>query len=142
MFEQFQRSPKPPDVNLVPLLDVLMSVLTFFLILSLTPGGSALRNIILPVLTANSSSSIQSSTLVPKEALNLSISVDGRLSLNSEFVDWSKLRQSLQEMKVKNANLDIYITADESLEYQTMSRLFQYLQSAEVNTVTLVLQKK
>lgn len=142
MFENYQPSPKPPEVNLVPLLDVLMSVLTFFLILSLTPGGSTLRNIILPSLSAHSSSSSQSSKLVPDDAINLSISTDGKMSIDLENVDLHILKQRLQEMKNKNAEVKLYVTADEALAYGAMTRLFQELQASGVKTVILVLQKK
>ena len=47
-FKHQQSHSQLPEVNLVPLLDVLMSVLTFFIITSMTLTGRNIANVNLP----------------------------------------------------------------------------------------------
>lgn len=102
----------PPQINIVPMIDVVFAILTFFIFssLSLTSTGG------LPVDLPKAGTSQQEQTL--GEA-NIAISIDpqGQITVNEKQVDIKNLTQEVQGIVGNNQNELVVVSADENSNY-------------------------
>ena len=69
-----------PDVNLVPMMDVLMTVLTFFILVSMTLTGAQMPNVQLPKAKTSAAAT------VPKDPLLVGLDQKKKILLNDKPV--------------------------------------------------------
>ena len=96
------------EINILPMIDVIFAILTFFIISSLYL--IKLETIPLNLPTASTSS------ISKDEFINVSISTDEKIFLNSQEINLEKLNQKLQEIDIKN-NKKVIISGDKNVSY-------------------------
>lgn len=79
----------PPQINIVPMIDVIFAVLTFFIMSSLFLTRSEGLPVNLP--------GAESSEVQEEQQLVVSISADGQLALNQEPMDLSSIATRVEE---------------------------------------------
>ena len=79
----------PPQINIVPMIDVIFAVLTFFIMSSLFLTRSEGLPVNLP--------GAESSEVQEEQQLVVSISADGQLALNQEPADLSSIATRVEE---------------------------------------------
>jgi len=77
-----------PEVNLIPMLDVLMTVLTFFIIISMGLTGQQLLNVRLPE-SVPGDGAVEETQVAQIDALVVGLDKDGKLVLDNETVAFS-----------------------------------------------------
>lgn len=135
-----QRSPDSiPEVNLVPMMDVLMTVLTFFIIMSLTFTGQRLSSITLP--QANQIGEDKSKQTL-ENSLIIGLSKEGKIVINNKTVSEAELRRQMQSYLSENPTGIILIKADRNLSYQQVSQLLKKMGKVGGDKVFLALDQK
>ena len=128
-----------PEVNLVPMMDVLMTVLTFFIIISMILTGQQLTNVRLPqeVEGVDAETSVALSEV---EALIVGLDRDGNLVINNEVVGFSKLTQEMQAYFADSPNGKVILKADRDLPYRAVATLLNDLRTIGGNRISLAVE--
>lgn len=116
-----EESDAPFAINIVPMIDVIFSILAFVIISSL----SLTRSEGLPVnLPSASTAQTQESTKI-----TVTIAPDGAIALNKKPVQLEQLTQAVQDLTPPNAESLVIVNADREVEHgqvvQVMDRLRQ-----------------
>ena len=96
------------EINILPMIDVIFAILTFFII-------SSLYLIKLETIPLNLPSA-STSSISKNEFINVSISTDEKIFLNSKEIDLEELNQKLKEINIDN-NKKIILSGDKNVNY-------------------------
>jgi biopolymer transport protein ExbD len=100
---------RPPEVNVVALIDVLFAILTFFIITSLTLSRTEGLSVNLP---GASSGKIQDQTKIV-----ITIDDRGAMALNKKSTDLANLVPEINSLMVKDRSTMVVINADQKVEH-------------------------
>ena len=101
----------PLQINIVPMIDVIFAILTFFIMSSLYLSQSASLPINLPKAVTADPQSPSSQTPV-----TVTIDAQGNIALESQRVDLKDLTQRLQAMMGNQATV-VVLSADAAVDY-------------------------
>ena len=96
------------EINILPMIDVIFAILTFFII-------SSLYLIRLETIPLNLPSA-STSSISKDELINISISNNEKIFLNSQEISLDKLNLKLQEINIKY-NKKIILSGDKEVRY-------------------------
>ena len=131
-FKSQQKSSQMPEVNLVPMMDVIMTILTFFIIVSMTlTNRQNAVNITLP--STGSGTSEQKSP----DPLVVSISPQGQLFLGKEQITEAQLVQPMQAYLQKNPQGAVVLNADRKLHYEQVVQVLGKMRDIGGDRVSL-----
>lgn len=114
-----QQGSSIPEVNLVPLMDVLMSVLTFFIITSMSLTSQRLGNINLPGAGAG-----VSEQKIP-EQLIVGLDKQGKLLLKDKTITNAELAKEMGSFLAENPEGAVVLKADRELPYQEVVKVLK-----------------
>ncbi|MEC4894287.1 MAG: biopolymer transporter ExbD [Oscillatoria sp. PMC 1050.18] len=137
-FKNQQPGSSLPEVNLVPMLDVLMSVLTFFIITSMGLTGQQIGNIIVPGTEAGEGGVSEQEI---QEKLVVGLSLEGDILLENRIIDEAELAEVMQAYLAENPNGAIVLKADRELEYQQVEKLLRKMSEIGGDSVSLSIQR-
>lgn len=128
-----------PEVNLIPMMDVLMSVLTFFVISTITMTGQQIAGVDLP-----SSVDGNGTQVLPDEVEKLIIGLnkDQELVINNEVVEQNAMITQMQTFLAENAEGVVVLSAHRSLEYQQIEALLKIMGAVGGDRVSLAIQRQ
>jgi biopolymer transport protein ExbD len=121
------------EVNLIPMLDVLMTVLTFFIIVSMTLTNQRSLDLILPK-TDNADSQTW-----PNDSLVVELNRQGQILLARQPMDQDQLLRQVQTYLVQHPEGVIILKADYELAYQRVAHLLASLRSVGGDRVSLAI---
>jgi biopolymer transport protein ExbD len=98
---------RPPEINVVALIDVIFAILTFFIITSLTLSRTEGLAVNLP--GASSGKSQDQTKIV------ISIDAQGTIALNRKSIDVASLIPQIKSLMVKDRSTMVVINADEKV---------------------------
>jgi biopolymer transport protein ExbD len=114
----------PAQINIVPMIDVVFAVLTFFIFSSL----SLTRNEGLPVnLPKTGTSQPQLASQANQKPITVTIDPSGQTSVNSKQVDVNNLTQEIQGLIGNNQDTLVIVSADESSSYGKVVKVMDSL---------------
>jgi biopolymer transport protein ExbD len=132
-----------PEVNLIPMLSVLMVVLTFFIIISMNLTGQSVSNVKLPILGQGSKGQ-GSKPEERKEPKKLVFGLDNKnqLSLDSKTINVDQMAEEM--VKFLNANSDgiVVLKADSKLTYDNVVKLLEVMRDVGGDRVSLAVDYK
>ncbi|MEA5509768.1 biopolymer transporter ExbD [Crocosphaera sp. UHCC 0190] len=134
-----QRGSSIPEVNLVPMIDVMMSVLIFFIITSITLTGQNLGNINLP------NSSIKGESSQNKEnpkTLIVGLNNQGKILMANQTFTEPELITKIEDFLSKNPSGQVIIKADKKLSYQQISIFLKKIGTVSDRSVFLAIDDK
>ncbi|MEO0535136.1 MAG: biopolymer transporter ExbD [Cyanobacteria bacterium P01_A01_bin.123] len=132
-----------PEVNLVPMMDVLMTVLTFFIIISMGLTGQQLMNVNLPRGGDGSGVDTEVQAIGEEQEIeNLVIGLDnqGNILLDNEAVSLAVLGQAVQQFATSNTEGKIVLKADRDLPYEQVADLLTDLRDIGGDRVSLAFE--
>lgn len=134
------RSPQSqiPEVNLVPMMDVLMTVLTFFIIISMGLTGQQILNVRLPQSVAEGG--LGEDEVVAVEVLVVGLDQDGNLVLENQPTTWNQLSQAVTAYFAQNPEGRLVLKADRTLAYREVAQLLTELRAIGGNRVLLAVE--
>ncbi len=132
---------KIPDVNLVPMMDVLMTVLTFFIIISMSLTGQQILNVALPRFSASFSDPTTKPNQPRTHPFVVGLSQQGEVLLDGQPVSAAQLSQQVQRYLAQNPDGEIVLKADRKLTYDKIAKLLEQLGAMGGDRVSLAVEK-
>jgi biopolymer transport protein ExbD len=137
-FKSRQQHSQIPEVNLVPMMDVVMTILTFFIIVSMTlTGQQSAVNIALP--SANKGTSPQD---ISKEPLIVGLDGQRQLILGDKPVTEAELDQQMLSYLSKNPQGAVVLKADKNLAYEQVVQVLGKMRDIGGDRVSLAIESK
>ncbi len=119
------------EINILPMIDVIFAILTFFII-------SSLYLIKLETIPLNLPSA-STSSISKEEFINVSISNDEKIFLNSEEIDLRNLNNKLQSINIQN-NKKVIISGDKNVDYGRIVEVLDELR--KINNLKMAISTK
>jgi biopolymer transport protein TolR len=116
------------EINLVPLIDVLLVVLFFYMIIS--PMMSRGLDVNLPKSEAN--------TVKPEERVVLTVTRNQELFVEEERVDISRLRNVLDSIRKTKPQVNVYLRADKDAPYGAVVQVMDIVKRAGIDRLGMV----
>lgn len=107
------------DINILPMIDVIFSILAFFIISTLFLTRSQGLPVDLP--------SAQSAEPKQSVQLNITIEPDGKMFLDRQPIELDNLKAALTEKIEPNSESVVIINADEKVEHGTVVKVMDRL---------------
>jgi biopolymer transport protein ExbD len=125
----YQRRRKRPELNLVPLIDVLV-MLVFFSFVTMQFRSSATLNITLPKVETAGKNEF-------KGTVTIGIGADGALSFNGKAANEAQLVQLLAQVRDLDKNTLVLIRADETTPLKTLTFVMDACRKTGLNRFSL-----
>ena len=116
------------EINIIPLVDVVLVLLIIFMVTA--PMLYRGMDINLPTS--------QSNTIKPKERLVLTIERDQKVYLDKDQLSLEQLEFKLKQAKQHNADVSIYLWADRAVPYGTVVRVMDEIKKAGIEKLGMV----
>ncbi|HEY6010132.1 MAG TPA: biopolymer transporter ExbD [Nitrospirota bacterium] len=116
------------EINLVPLIDVLLVVLFFYMIIS--PMMSRGLDVNLPKSEAN--------TVKPEERIVLTVTRNQELFVEEERVNISRLRNVLDSIRKTKPQVNVYLRADKDAPYGAVVQVMDVVKRAGIDRLGMV----
>lgn len=133
-FKQQRRRSQLPEVNLVPMLDVLMVVLTFFIIVSMTLTTQQGLEVQLP-----SQEEPDASEPEPKVAI-VKLTPEGSIQLDDQPIEPAALTAQIKQFLAANPKGVVVLQAEETLPYDQVVNLLDEMKAAGGDRVSLAIE--
>lgn len=121
------------EINMIPFIDILLVLLIIFM-----ATASLTKNKIIPVSLPKAASGDS----MPEKSMAITKTKDQKIYLNGHEITYEKLNQSLKQEKTKHKNLQILISADESLPYKDVIKLVDLVRIHGVSNYALNIQSQ
>ncbi len=133
-FGQQHGGSQMPEVNLVPMMDVVMTILTFFIIVSMTlTSYQSSLNVQLP------STDKKVDNEKPTDPLILQLAADGKLVIEGSPVEPTNLGARLTDYFGRNPEGLVVLQADKKMPYDKIEKVLRDIRAANVYKVALQL---
>jgi biopolymer transport protein TolR len=116
------------EINLVPLIDVLLVVLFFYMIVS--PMMSRGLDVNLPKSESN--------TVKPEDRIVLTVTRSQELFVEKERVSMSKLRGVLDSIRRTKPQINVYLRADKDAPYGAVVQVMDIVKRAGIDRLGMV----
>ena len=116
------------DLNLVPLIDVLLVVLFFYMIIS--PMMSRGLDVNLPKSESN--------TVKPEDRIVLTVTRNQELFVETERVNISNLKEVLDSIRKTKPQINIYLRADRDAPYGAVVQVMDVVKRAGIDKLGMV----
>jgi len=134
-FKSKQKSSQMPEINLVPMMDVIMTILTFFIIVSMTlTNQQNAVNVTLP-----SAGKGLSEQKIP-DPLVVSINQQGELFLGKQQITEAQLAQPMQVYLQQHPEGAVVLNADRKLPYEEVVKVLGKMRDIGGDRVSLAIE--
>lgn len=134
-FKSQQKSSQMPEVNLVPMMDVIMTILTFFIIVSMTlTAEQGAVNVTLPS-TGGAGVSKQKTP----DPLVVSLNQQGQIFLENQPVSEAQLAVPIKAYLQQNPEGAVILKADKNLPYEKVLQLLGKMRDLGGDRVSLAI---
>ena len=129
MSSLYQRRRKKPELNLVPLIDVLV-MLIFFAFVTMQFKSAATLNITLPKVETAGKNEF-------KGTVTIGIDKDGMVSFNGQNVTDEQLLTLLEQVKNVDRDIPVLIKADETTQLKKLTFVMDACRKTGLNKFSL-----
>lgn len=139
-FKHQQRDSSLPEVNLVPMMDVLMSVLTFFILTSMTFTDHRLENVDLPSLSGELRPGTGASQQKAAESMVIGLNQQSEIVLDNQVITVAQLLEKMQLYLSQNPEGTVVLKADRKLPYKEVEKILKQMSKISNNRVSLAIE--
>jgi biopolymer transport protein ExbD len=132
---QHQRS-QMPEINLIPMMDVIMTILTFFIIVAMTLTGIQSVDLSLPDVKDPEQTDAQN---LP-EPLVVELSRSQRLVVNGRSVSDAEVAAGIRQYLQQNPRGAVLLKADQQLPYRKVVEVLTRLKGIGGDRVSLAIE--
>jgi biopolymer transport protein ExbD len=133
MSELYPKRRKRPEMNLVPLIDVLV-ILIFFAFVTMQFRSATTLNITVPKVQTSGKNQFSGK-------VEIGIDNEGRISLNGRVVEIVKMEELLKEVKEVNPDMPILVKADETSHFGVVTQVWDVCRRLGLNKVVMQTRK-
>lgn len=133
MKSDFDNNESIAEINVVPLVDIILVVLIIFMVTA--------PMFIKPTINVNLPKAASGDQTAPSK-LNIALTADGRINLNGTFVEEGVVRQKALDEVAKNADVQAIIAADKDVPHGKVVGLLDIVKSAGVKKFAISIDKK
>jgi biopolymer transport protein ExbD len=131
-----QPSPQPPQVDLIPMLTVMMGVLAFFVVITTTLGSETLVEVQLPGEQQND----QPASL-PADPFIIELVGENEIKLNGQPIDLETLKGQMEAYLSRNPTDTIFLLPNQDLPYEQVMQFLGDMRSIGGNRVSLAIEE-
>ncbi|MEL7038309.1 MAG: biopolymer transporter ExbD [Cyanobacteria bacterium J06592_8] len=124
---------KPAEINIVPMIDVIFSILAFFIISTLF----LTRSEGLPVNLPKASTSQQQKT----EQITVTIDSEGKVALNRENLEIQQLENAIGKLIPKDDSRIVILNADEAVTHGIVVEVMDQIRQVEGAKLAIATKK-
>lgn len=121
------------DINVVPLVDVILVVLIIFMVTA--------PMIMKPSINVNLPKAASGDATTPSK-LNITISADGKLTMDGQSVEDAQVQAKAQEEAQKNPEIQAIISADKDVPHGRVVSVLDLVKGAGVKKFAISIDKK
>ncbi|MNL05980.1 Biopolymer transport protein ExbD [compost metagenome] len=121
------------DMNVVPLVDIILVVLIIFMVTA--------PMFMKPTINVNLPKAASGDQTAPSK-LNIALTADGRINLNGTFVDEAAVKAKALEELAKNTEVQAIIAADKDVPHGKVIALLDIVKGAGVKKFAISIDKK
>jgi biopolymer transport protein ExbD/biopolymer transport protein TolR len=118
------------EMNVVPLIDILLVLLVIFMVIPHTRG-----------LKAEIPQPADTVVVEPPSIIVVQVLADGTLRINQEPVAWDSLQSRLEEVFKLRADHTAFIRGDASVEFSVVARVIDVMNTAGIAPIGLLTQQ-
>ncbi|UBF27268.1 biopolymer transporter ExbD [Kovacikia minuta CCNUW1] len=133
-FKSQKQGSQMPEVNLVPMMDVIMVILTFFIIVSMTLTNFQAVEVPLPSTDKGVSQD------KPSEPMIIGMNRQGQVLLNNQVLGETQLAQQIVSYLEKNPKGTVVLKADKGLQYEKVVQVLGTLRDVGGDRVSLAIE--
>ncbi|MBE36767.1 MAG: biopolymer transporter ExbD [Opitutaceae bacterium] len=133
MSELYPKRRERPEMNLVPLIDVLV-ILIFFAFVTMQFRSATTLNITVPKVQTSGKNQFSGK-------VEIGIDNEGRISLNGRVVEIVKMEELLKEVKEVNPDMPILVKADETSHFGVVTQVWDVCRRLGLNKVVMQTRK-
>ena len=137
-FQSRNKGSSLPEVNLVPMMDVLMSVLTFFIITSMTMTGQRVGDVKIPETEDLGASLVEDTSI---QQLVIGLDQNKKIWLQGEVVDEAELAAAMTTYLAENGEGILVLKADRELDYQDITLFLENMGKIGGDRVALAVDR-
>jgi biopolymer transport protein ExbD len=134
-FRAQQRSSSMPEMNLIPLMDVIMVILTFFIILSMTLTNFRSVDIRLPQGKGENTAKASSN-----DKLVVGLNNQGQVLLQGKAIAQKQLEAEVLTYLAQNPAGVVVLQIDQQVPYQKVSQMLETLRILGGDRVSLAME--
>ncbi len=127
-----------PEVNLVPMMDVMMSVLTFFIIISMSMSGLNIVNVKVPLL-GDGAAVVERKE--PKKLI-FGLTQQGKLLLENKELSTDQMAQAMVKFLDENTDGVVILKADSKLTFDKVEDLLKLMRDVGGDRVSLSVERQ
>jgi biopolymer transport protein ExbD len=120
------------------MMDVLMTVLTFFIIVSMTLTGQQILNVQLPETSGKGTNS----EAATQKKLLVGLNLDRQIVIDDRPISSDQLAQAMQTFFSQNPNGIVLLKADRKLTYDTVAQLLKTMRDIGGDRVSLAIERQ
>lgn len=124
-------------VNLVPMMDVLLTVLTFFIIVSMTLGTEQLVDVQLPPEQPENAPS----SAVPADPFIVEMGKNGELKLNGQLTDLETVKGQMETYLNRDPKNVVFILPSQDLPYEQVMQFLGEMREIGGDRVSLAIEE-
>jgi biopolymer transport protein ExbD len=125
----YQKRRKRPELNLVPLIDVLV-MLVFFAFVTMQFKQATTMNLTLPKVETAGKSEL-------KDSITISLSKEGLVDVNGQKVTMEKLEQAVREVGQNRKDMTVVIRSDENTPLRFVTEAMDTCRKQGLNKIRL-----
>ncbi|MEA5463234.1 ExbD/TolR family protein [Leptothoe sp. PORK10 BA2] len=129
---------KIPTINLVPMLTVMMGVLAFFVVVSVSLGSEQLIEVELPPEQTEDVPPDQLPSI--DEIFIVEMDANEKTLLNGQPIESEQLALEISEYLEKNADKTVYLVPDQTLPYENVMQFLGDMRAVGGDRVSLALE--
>lgn len=135
-FKSVSSTSKMPVINLLPMMDVVMTILTFFVLVSMTLTNQKTLNIDLPSVETSDGAGSEIKTSDP---MIVGLQADGNISVENQLLSAEALENRIKSYLANNPEGEIVLTVDKQASYDQLAKLLSKMQAVGGEQVSLAI---
>ncbi|MGF1497060.1 MAG: ExbD/TolR family protein [Elainellaceae cyanobacterium] len=128
-----------PEVNLVPMMDVLMTVLTFFIIISMGLSSQQILTVDAPDVGEGGESDITQED-ISTPPLVIGLNIQGEILIEDEPIAEEQLATAMRDYLTENPDGYVRLKADRELNYDEVAELLVTMRDIGGGRVSLAIE--
>lgn len=133
-----QRQTKPPQVDLIPMLTVMMGVLAFFVVVTMTLGNEQLVEMQLPGAQPGDD---QPPPPIPTQPFIIALDANGQVRLNDQPIDKDALKGQLETYLSRQEDHTAYLLPHQELPYEAVMQFLGEMRAIGGDRVSLAIEE-